>query len=69
MTWGQRLRRVLNIDIETCRACGGALRIIGCNEDPGVIEKILDHLHQKAIGVDSALGYVSPETFELTNVA
>jgi len=28
MTWAQRLKRVFGIDIETCSACGGALRII-----------------------------------------
>ncbi len=34
MTWAQRLKRVFNIDIETCPACGGAVRIIACIEDP-----------------------------------
>lgn len=28
MTWAQRLKRVFNIDIETCPACGGAVRVI-----------------------------------------
>jgi hypothetical protein len=28
MTWAQRLKRVFNIDIETCPACGGAVRIV-----------------------------------------
>ena len=28
MTWGQRLKRVLNIDIETCTECGGQLKVI-----------------------------------------
>jgi hypothetical protein len=36
----QRLKRVFGIDIETCPACGGALRIIACIEDPAVINKI-----------------------------
>ena len=26
--WRGRLKRVFNIDIETCRECGGAVRII-----------------------------------------
>jgi hypothetical protein len=47
MTWAQRLKRVFNIDIATCHACGGALRIITCIEDPLVIEKILTHLDTK----------------------
>ena len=48
MTWAQRLKRVFGIDIESCAACGGAMRIIACIEDPGVIEKILTHLDSKA---------------------
>ena len=44
MTWAQRLKRVFGIDIHTCAACGGAVRIIACIEDPEVIEKILAHL-------------------------
>ncbi len=48
MNWAQRLKRVFGIDVETCRACGGALEIIACIEDPVVIEKILSHLDQKA---------------------
>ncbi len=37
----------VGIDIETCPACGGAMRIIACIEDPEVIEKILAHLDAK----------------------
>jgi len=48
MTWAQHLKRVLNIDIETCSECGGAVKIIACIEDPVVIQKILDHLQEKA---------------------
>jgi hypothetical protein len=28
MTWAQRLKRVFNIDITTCEACGGAVKVI-----------------------------------------
>jgi len=42
------LKRVFGIDIETCQACGGAVRIIACIEDSAVIEKILTHLDAKA---------------------
>jgi len=48
MTWAQRLKRVFNIDIETCSECGGAVKVIACIEDPVVIQKILDHLKEKA---------------------
>ena len=48
MTWAQRLKRVFNIDMETCRECGGAVKVIACIEDPVVIQKILTHLKEKA---------------------
>jgi hypothetical protein len=48
MTWAQRLKRVFNIDIETCSVCGGAMKVIACIEDPVVIKQILDHLEHKA---------------------
>ena len=48
MSWAQRLKRVFNIDIETCRECGGAMKVIACIEDPVVIQKILTHLKEKA---------------------
>jgi hypothetical protein len=47
MSWAQRLKRAFGIDIQTCPACGGVLRIIACIEDPSVIERILTHLAQK----------------------
>jgi hypothetical protein len=48
MTWAQRLKRVFNIDIETCSVCGGATKVIACIEDPVVIKQILNHLEHKA---------------------
>jgi hypothetical protein len=39
-TWAQRLKRVFGIDMETCPACGGALRIIARIQNPEVIKKI-----------------------------
>ncbi len=47
MTWARRLKRVFNIDIETCSECGGEVRIIASIEDPEVIRKILAHLDEK----------------------
>jgi hypothetical protein len=44
LTWAQRLKRVFSIDIETCRRCGGQLKVIASIEDPPVIERILAHL-------------------------
>ena len=47
MTWAQRLRRVFNIDIETCGRCGGSLKVIACIENQDVIDSILAHLQEK----------------------
>ena len=44
MTWAQRLKRVFNINIETCQTCGGPMKVIASIEDPVVIKQILDHL-------------------------
>jgi hypothetical protein len=55
MTWMQRLKRVFNIDIETCERCAGQVKIIACIEDPAVIERILAHLQSKASSAELAL--------------
>jgi len=49
MTMAQRLKRVFNIEVETCRAGGGAVRIIACIDDPTLIKKILTHLDEKTV--------------------
>jgi hypothetical protein len=38
----------LRVQCETCRVCGGAVRVIACIEDPVVIKKILAHLEEKS---------------------
>ena len=43
----KRLKRVFNIDIETCTECGGPVKVIASIEDPVVIQKILAHLKEK----------------------
>ncbi len=55
MTWARRLKRVFNIDIETCSECGGDVRVIACIEDPVVIQKILTHLDNTASSAATAL--------------
>ena len=50
MSWAQRLRRVFNIDIETCERCAGRVKVIASIEDPQVIEKILAHLEKTEPG-------------------
>ena len=44
MGWARLLKRVFDIDIEHCPACGGALKIIAAIEEPAVIVRILTHL-------------------------
>lgn len=44
MKWAQALKRVFDIDIETCSQCGGKVKIIATIEDPAVVKKILNHL-------------------------
>ncbi len=43
-----RLKRVFQIDIETCPDCGGTLRVIACIEDPPLIRTILTHVQRRA---------------------
>ncbi len=44
MTWAKRLKRVFDIDVQTCESCGGTVKIIAAVEDPLAIKKILAHL-------------------------
>ena len=55
MTLVKRLPQVFNIDVETCRACGGTAKVIACIEDPVVIERILSHLNEKAPSAETTL--------------
>jgi hypothetical protein len=55
MTWAKRLKRVFDIDIETCSECGGDVKIIASIEDPAVIQKILAHLDDNATSTATAL--------------
>jgi hypothetical protein len=54
LTWAQRLKRVFALEIETCRRCGGRLRVIARIEAPATIERILAHLGREAEPLDPA---------------
>jgi hypothetical protein len=41
-----------NADMETCRRCGGKLRVIASIEEPAVIKRILEHWGHAAESVD-----------------
>jgi len=47
MPWAKRLKRVFDIDVQTCEAYGGAVRIVAAIEDPIAIRQILDHLEDQ----------------------
>ena len=44
MSWTQLLKRVFDIDVETCARCGGPLKVIASIEHLAVIKTILAHL-------------------------
>ena len=54
-TWAKRLKRVFNIEVETCDKCGADVRIIASIEDPAVIQKILACLDDNATSAAQAL--------------
>jgi len=45
MSWAQLLKRVFQIDAETCSRCGGKTKIVAAVLQTKVIEAILIHLH------------------------
>ena len=48
MGWAKTLKRVFDIDIQTCPKCGGQIKIISSILNPQVIKKILIHLGKNA---------------------
>jgi hypothetical protein len=54
-SWPSVANGVASAPIETCRECGGAVKVIACIEDPVVIEKILTHLNEKAASAGAGL--------------
>src|SRR5690554_2301073 len=66
LTWAQRLKRAFAIDIETCRRCGGRLRVIASIEAPTTIERILAHLGRDAEPVDPAYLSCAPPQGEFS---
>ncbi|MFT5391528.1 MAG: hypothetical protein ACI8PT_001723 [Gammaproteobacteria bacterium] len=49
MTWAQRLKRVFDIDIETCNSSSGHVKLMACIEDRVMIEKVLPHTMTKIL--------------------
>ena len=59
MTWAKMLKRVFNVDVETCSHCGGKTKIIGPVLERSAIRKILFH-----IGADPDPPGISPARYE-----
>ena len=55
MGWAKMLKRVFNIEIQTCLKCGGEIKIISAILSGQVIKKILSHL-----GENSTVPELSP---------
>lgn len=66
ISWARLLKRVFNIDVETCHLCSGKMKIITAIEEPEVIKKILSHLGlpTKPPEAWSARGPPAPDPFE-----
>ena len=46
--WAKILKRVFDIDIQTCSECGGQIKIISNIHNPQIIKKILNHLGENS---------------------
>ena len=47
--WAELLRRVFQVEVETCPRCGGAMRIVAFVTEPTVVRRILAHLARRRI--------------------
>ena len=45
---------MFDVDIQTCEACGGPVKVIASIQDPGVVKKILDHLGMPTLALPPA---------------
>lgn len=45
----QRRRRVIQVGVEPCPRCGGAMRIVAVVTEPAVVRRILAHLAWRRI--------------------
>ena len=49
VTWARLLKRVFDVDVETCGICGGKVKIIAAIKEGEVIKKILDHIGMPSV--------------------
>lgn len=65
VTWARLLKRVFDIDVETCGVCGGKVKIISAIKETEVIKKILDHIGLPSVPPEIASARGPPEqTFD-----
>ena len=48
-SWASLLKRAYELDLSTCPACGGRLRVLDVVLRPDVIDKILDHRNRPTV--------------------
>ena len=47
MSWAQRLKRFVSLDIKVCGCCGGSVRAIACTEGQETIDRVHAHLRDR----------------------
>ena len=55
LTWAALLARVFRIDVSTCPACGGPMRIVAALTDPDSIRRYLN-----GVGLPAEPPYIAP---------
>ena len=53
--WARLLARVLQVDVTTCEACGGSMKIIAALTEPGAIQRYLN-----GVGLPSRAPPIAP---------
>ena len=62
MGWAKMLKRVFDIDIQTCLKCGGQIKVISAIHNQQVIKRILSHLGESSKIPELSLPRGPPET-------
>ena len=61
VTWARLLKRVFDVDVETCGVCGGKVKIIAAIKEVEVIKKILDHIGMPSVPPEIASARGPPD--------
>ena len=62
VTWARLLKRVFDVDVETCGICGGKVKIIAAIKEVEVIKKILDHIGMPTVPPEIAPSRGPPDS-------